>query len=77
VSSARPSFIAVLWARGSSSAAAHQSNQRWRTGVTTLPDESGNRVAALKRRMERLQNFPVLHAMDCASFALHTATTKI
>ena len=30
-------------------------DQRWRTGVTTLPDESGNRVAALKRRMERLR----------------------
>ena len=27
-------------------------DQRWRTGATTLPDESGNRVAALKRRME-------------------------
>jgi hypothetical protein len=30
-------------------------DQRWRTGATTLPDESGNRVAALKRRMERLR----------------------
>jgi hypothetical protein len=26
-------------------------DQRWRTSVTTPPDESGNRVAALKRRM--------------------------
>ena len=30
-------------------------DQRWRTGATTLPDESGNRVTALKRRMERLR----------------------
>ena len=30
-------------------------DQRWRTGATTLPDESGNRVAVLKRRMERLR----------------------
>src|SRR5207247_6251807 len=30
-------------------------DRRWRTGATTLPDESGNRVAALKRRMERLR----------------------
>jgi hypothetical protein len=30
-------------------------DQRWRTGATTPPDESGNRVAALKRRMERLR----------------------
>lgn len=33
-------------------------DQRWRTGATTLPDESGNRVAALKRRMERLRTPP-------------------
>lgn len=30
-------------------------DQRWRTGATTLPDESGNRVTTLKRRMERLR----------------------
>jgi hypothetical protein len=30
-------------------------DQRWRTGATTLPDEFGSRVAALKRRMERLR----------------------
>src|SRR5438309_11582933 len=30
-------------------------DQRWRTGATTLPNESGNRVAVLKRRMERLR----------------------
>jgi hypothetical protein len=30
-------------------------DQRWRTGMTTLPDEFGTRVAALKRRMERLR----------------------
>jgi len=30
-------------------------DQRWRTGATTLPDESGNHVAVLKRRMERLR----------------------
>lgn len=30
-------------------------DQRWRTGATTLPDEFGSRVTALKRRMERLQ----------------------
>jgi hypothetical protein len=30
-------------------------DQRWRTGATTLPDEFGNRIAALKRRMERLR----------------------
>ena len=30
-------------------------DQRWRTGATTLPDESGSRVTALKRRMERLR----------------------
>ncbi len=48
-------------------------DQRWRTGATTLPDESGNRVTALKRRMERLRSplaktetarrFPIDHAM--------------
>src|SRR3954469_6299963 len=31
-------------------------DQRWRTGATTLPAESGNRVTALKRRMEWLRN---------------------
>ena len=30
-------------------------DQRWRTGATTLPDEFSSRVAALKRRMERLR----------------------
>lgn len=30
-------------------------DQRWRTGATTLPDEFGSRVTALKRRMERLR----------------------
>jgi hypothetical protein len=30
-------------------------DQRWRTGVTTLPDEFGSRITALKRRMERLR----------------------
>ena len=30
-------------------------DQRWRTGATTLPDQSGNRVTTLKRRMERLR----------------------
>jgi len=30
-------------------------DQRWRIGATTLPDEFGNRVTALKRRMERLR----------------------
>ena len=30
-------------------------DHRWRTGATTLPEESGNRVAAVKRRMERLR----------------------
>jgi hypothetical protein len=30
-------------------------DQRWRTGATTLPDGFANRVAALKRRMERLR----------------------
>src|SRR5215469_10823198 len=30
-------------------------DQRWRTGETTLPDEFNSRVAALKRRMERLR----------------------
>ena len=30
-------------------------DQRWRTGATTLPDESGNLVAALRRRIERLR----------------------
>jgi hypothetical protein len=30
-------------------------DQRWRTGAATLPDESGNRVTTLKRRMERLR----------------------
>ena len=30
-------------------------DQRWRTGATTLPVELGSRVAALKRRMERLR----------------------
>ena len=30
-------------------------DQRWRIGATTLPDEFGARVTALKRRMERLQ----------------------
>ena len=48
-------------------------DQRWRTGATTLPAESGNRVTALKRRMERLRiplaktetarRFPIDHAM--------------
>ena len=48
-------------------------DQRWRTGATTLPAESGNRVSALKRRMERLRiplaktetarRFPIDHAM--------------
>ena len=48
-------------------------DQRWRTGAATLPDESGNRVTTLKRRMERLRNpltktetarrFPIDHAM--------------
>lgn len=33
-------------------------DQRWRTGATTLPDEFGSRVAALKRRMERLRISP-------------------
>jgi uncharacterized protein (DUF2461 family) len=33
----------------------HRLDQRWRTGVTTMPDEFGSRVAALKRRMERLR----------------------
>ena len=49
-------------------------DQRWRTGATTLPAESGNRVTALKRRMERLRiplaktetarRFPIDHAMS-------------
>jgi hypothetical protein len=30
-------------------------DQRWRTGATTMPTELGSRVAALKRRMERLR----------------------
>ena len=30
-------------------------DQRWRTGATTMPAEFGSRVAALKRRMERLR----------------------
>ena len=30
-------------------------DQRWRTGATTLPDEFGSRITALKRRMERLR----------------------
>ena len=30
-------------------------DQRWRIGATTLPDEFGSRVTALKRRMERLR----------------------
>ena len=30
-------------------------DQRWRTRATAMPDEFGNRVAALKRRMERLR----------------------
>jgi hypothetical protein len=30
-------------------------DQRWRTGATTLPDEFGSRVTALKRRVERLR----------------------
>jgi hypothetical protein len=30
-------------------------DQRWRIGATTLPDEFGSRVTALKRRMDRLQ----------------------
>ena len=48
-------------------------DQRWRTGATTLPDESGNRVTTLKRRMERLRiplaktetarRFPIDNAM--------------
>ena len=48
-------------------------DQRWRTGATTLPAESGNRVTALKRSMERLRiplaktetarRFPIDHAM--------------
>jgi hypothetical protein len=30
-------------------------DQRWRTGATSMPAEFGSRVAALKRRMERLR----------------------
>jgi len=30
-------------------------DQRWRIGATTLPDEFGSRVTALKRRMDRLR----------------------
>jgi hypothetical protein len=30
-------------------------DQRWRTGATTLPDEFGSRVTALRRRMERMR----------------------
>ena len=30
-------------------------DQRWRIGATTLPDEFASRIAALKRRMERLR----------------------
>jgi hypothetical protein len=30
-------------------------DQRWRIGATTLPDELGSRIAALKRRMDRMR----------------------
>jgi hypothetical protein len=47
-------------------------DQRWRTGATTLPEESGNRVAALKRRMERLR-IPVAKTETARRFSIDSA----